>query len=120
MNTLKIILAAMVLSAVSLVQVAYCASESRSTLSTIDPSTITEACRDQDKLPCIFETVYLRESDRFSAAKIVLAYPITERKTNSQNVPYFDAKLPPGNGPVVSGYAALPTGTKIVLNQKPV
>jgi len=118
-NTPKIIVAAIALTAGPLLRTASGQPANKSTPLTSNPSTITEACRDQDKLPWIFETVYLRESDRFSAAKIVLAYPITERKTNSQNVPYFDTKIPPGNGPMVSGYAALPTGTRIVLNQKP-
>ena len=119
MKTSRIILAVVALTAGPLLRTLYGQPASSSAAAVTDPATITEVCRDQDKLPCIFETLYLHETDRFSAAKIVLAYPITERKTNSQNIPYFDAKLPPSNGPVVSGYAALPTGTKFVLNQKP-
>ena len=119
MNISKIVVIANALIAAPPLWVAHCETSTSPDLSMIDPSTITEVCRDEDKLPCVFETFYLPGPAPLSATKIVVAYLVTERKTNSQNLPYYDAKIPPGYGSAATGYAALPAGAQIVLGQKP-
>jgi hypothetical protein len=90
-----------------------------SALSASEPSSaqplITETCLDQDKLPCTLETLYLLDADGSNATKIAVAYPITERRTKAQNVPYFPAAhftLPANHAIQTSnGLAAEPMGS---------
>src|SRR5438309_11997415 len=62
---------------------------------------ITETCLDQDKLPCAMETRYLPDPDGSNGTKIVVAYPFTVRRTNSQYQFYFPSlafEVPPDHG----------------------
>ncbi len=82
----------------------------------LPPRTITAVCIDQDKPPCITATRYLREGT--NAYKIELAYPVTARGTNSDNIPYYDltnAMLPPSNGLAAGTNLWAPQGAGVVL-----
>jgi hypothetical protein len=83
------------------------------------PLPITEACRAQDKPPCVVETRHLREPDGSNVTKIMLAFPLPEFRTNAHGQTYhaitnliFPVK-PDYVAP--TGLTALPSGGSMVL-----
>jgi len=75
---------------------------------------ITQACINQDKPPCVFETRYIPEQDGTNATKVELAYPILEFQTNQQNKSTWmvtNVTIPTNNSrPFVSSVIELPNG----------
>jgi hypothetical protein len=80
---------------------------------------ITEACRAQDKPPCVVETRHLREPDGSNVIKIMLAFPVPEPKTNAQGQTYYaitNIIFPVKPDYVATtGLTALPSGGSMVL-----
>jgi hypothetical protein len=80
---------------------------------------VTEACLDQIKPSCVFETHYLPEPDGSNTTKLVLVYPQLDRRTNAQNIAYVvstNVAVPTNRGfPLGTPYTPLPVGGHFAL-----